>query len=401
MSNFLDVCQGPGPFTVFAPTNDAFSELGDAVVNDLLANVTALTNILTYHVVPGRIITASDLDEGTLTTLQGEDITVGYRGYWFFAYPILNGEVRFAGFDILASNGVVHVITDVLIPPTSSAPGPTIFELAQDDSRLSTLVTALQATGLDETLNTAAGPLTLFAPTDRAFEELGSDTVNDLLANPDRLSAILQYHVVSGRVTRGDLSDGELTALTGDTIQVDVRGFWFWVRYYLNRESRILEFNNEATNGVVHLISEVLTPPGDIVSVVQNGGFSRLAAALASADLLSALQAPGPFTLFAPTDEAFEDLGSALDSLSTEALTQILLYHVVSGEVRSGDLSEGTVNTLQNEPITISRSCRFFFCGSYELNDGVDFEDVDIDATNGVIHSIEEVLIPPSLAGSI
>ena len=392
--------QGPGPFTVFAPTNDAFSELGDAVVNDLLANVTALTNILTYHVIPGRIVTADDLDEGSFTTLQGEDITVSYRGYWFFAYPILNGEVRFAGFDILASNGVVHVITDVLIPPGASTPGPTIFELVEDSPRLTTLEAALEATGLSDTLNTAAGPLTLFAPTDEAFERLGSTTVNELLADPDRLAGILQYHVVDGRVTRNDLSNGEITALTGDTIQVDVRGFWFWVRYSLNGQSRILEFNNEATNGVVHLISEVLTPPGDIVSVIQNGGFSRLAAALVATDLVSALQAPGPFTVFAPTDEAFEELGSALDSLSTDALRQILLYHVVSGEIRSRDLSAGTVNTLQNEPITISRDC-FFFCGSYELNDDVDFEDVDIEATNGIIHSIEEVLIPPSLAGSL
>ena len=395
--------QSPGPFTVFAPTDAAFEQLGNAVVQDLLANVTALTNILTYHVIPDKIITSTQLNAGDIVTLQGETVNVSFRGYWFFAYPILNRNVHIVGYDILASNGIIHVIADVLIPPSSSPPQPTIFEQSKDTPDLSTLVTALELTGLNESLNDqAVGPLTLFAPTNQAFEDLGQEAVNALLQDPPRLANILQYHVVGAKLLRQDLESGVLTALNGGLIDVAIRPFWFLRRYFLNNDSRLLSFDNEATNGVVHLINKVLIPPGDIVTVAETAGFNSLVAALNATNLVGALQGDGPFTVFAPTDEAFSALGSeALDALfaSPERLAQILLYHVVSGVVSSSALVEGEVNTLQNENITIGRDCGMLgmVCGPFFLNDGVGLVQTDVIAFNGVIHVIDEVLIPPSL----
>ena len=373
------------------------------MVADLLNNVTALTDILTYHVVPDQIITFSELDSGKVTTLQGQNITVGFSGYWFFRYPTLNGDVTFEGFDILASNGIIHAISDVLLPPGAEPPVPTITEIAGATEDLSTLVAALEATGLDATLQTSAGPLTVFAPTNAAFEKLGSDTVNNLLADPTTLSDILLYHVVDGAVRQDDLSDGAVTTLNGKDVDVHVRGWWFWTRYYLNGDTRITDFDIEASNGVIHLIDEVLTPPSDIVTVATSGGFNTLVAALEATGLNETLtNEPGPFTVFAPTDEAFAKLDpDTLNNLlaNPDQLTPILLYHVVSGSITRGDLEAGDVPTLlEGQSITVNpRRCFFFFCSRVTLNDNVDFEDFDITASNGIIHSIDTVLLPPGM----
>jgi transforming growth factor-beta-induced protein len=234
-----------GPFTVFAPTNDAFA----AVDPDLLAAALGdpdglLLDILNYHVVPG-IVPASEVVAATsLTTAQGSDISV--------AGAVLNGSVDITATDNFACNGVVHVIDAVLVPEL-----PSIATIATDGG-FSTLVAALDAAGLVPTFaDCSAGPFTVFAPTDAAFAAALSAlglTADQLLANTALLTTVLQYHVVPGIVGAAEVtSSTSLTTLQGEAISVSGT--------VLNGTADITGADNFACNGVVHAIDAVLLPP--------------------------------------------------------------------------------------------------------------------------------------------
>ena len=368
--------QGDGPFTVFAPTDAAFNALPDGTLDALLADTDALQSVLLYHVVAGSY-SASELEElSSIETLQGQPIVISQGSV------ILNGNMVQEG-DIQADNGIIHVIDRVLLPPELDIVGT-----ASANSAFSTLVTAVQAAGLVEALQ-GDGPFTVFAPTDEAFAALPSGTLDALLADPTELARVLTYHVVEGRVFARDL-DGVVSSstLSGYPVLFDLS-----MGAKIN-SSNIIDTDLLTTNGVVHVIDKVLLPPeGDIVDIAVAAGFNTLATALTAANLVDALKAEGPFTVFAPTDEAFAALPEGtLDALlaDTNALTEILLYHVVEGNVFSGDLSDGAAApTLQKQNVT------------FDLSSGVKVEgasvtSADIIATNGVIHVIDAVLLPPT-----
>ncbi|UCG85690.1 MAG: fasciclin domain-containing protein [Gemmatimonadota bacterium] len=365
---------GGGPFTVFAPTDEAFDALPSGVLDGLLADTDALTEVLLYHVVQGEL-TASDLDGvSSVTTLQGQQIAVTAGSV------ILNG-VTVSQADIMADNGVIHVIGEVLLPPSLDVPST-----AAGNSDFSILATALSATGLDNVL-AGEGPFTIFAPTDAAFDALPAARLDALLADPGALTEVLLYHAVAGRVYSGDLEGVVSTeTLVGFPLLFDLSD-----GAKVN-DANILATNVLATNGVIHVIDKVLLPPTkDIVQTAVDAGFSTLATALGAADLVATLQGEGPFTVFAPTDDAFATLpDGALEALleDIDALTSVLLYHVVDGQVFSGNLSGvSSAETLSGESISI------------DLSDGVKINDAtviikDIIATNGVIHVIDSVLLP-------
>mmetsp|Transcript_32065 Transcript_32065/g.45579 ORF Transcript_32065/g.45579 Transcript_32065/m.45579 type:complete len:740 (-) Transcript_32065:422-2641(-) len=402
-ADLVDALSGEGPFTVFAPTNAAFSELGNALVSSLLEDQDTLIEILTYHVVEGTI-TSDDLEEGQLTTLQGGSIDVDEQGFWIFKRTVLNDGIRFEVTDITASNGVIHLIDGVLLPPNTLLPSPAIVDIAVSEPKLSTLTKFLQLAGLVETLE-GDGPFTVFAPTDYAFSKLGNSTLESLMDDNEALKTILLYHVVSGNVKKEDLEEGVVTTLSGATIDVEFHGgfFGFFGRdVKLNGNAEVTTFDILGSNGVIHLIDEVLLPPDNIVTVAASNGFNTLIAAIAAANLTSVLQGEGPFTIFAPTDAAFDKLPSGtLDSLLADpaTLARILQYHVISGRIESGDLKEGAVATLEGQNIDVDfQYIFFFFLNGIVLNGESEVITTDIKASNGIIHSIDEVLIPPDLA---
>jgi LPXTG-motif cell wall-anchored protein len=232
-----------GPFTVFAPTDDAFA----AVDADLLAAALAdpnglLTEILEYHVVPGIVPAADVVAATSLTTAQGADIAVNNT--------VLNGSVNITTTDLFACNGVVHVIDAVLLPPS-------IAEVATDGG-FNTLVAALTAADLADTFaDCTAGPFTVFAPTDAAFEAaltaLGL-TADELLADTETLTKVLQYHVVPGIAGAAEVTAAtSLTTLQGEDITV--------AGTVLNGSVNITATDNWACNGVVHVVDAVLLPP--------------------------------------------------------------------------------------------------------------------------------------------
>ena len=284
---------------------------------------------------------------------------------------------------------------------TAFAQEQNIVEIAAGNPDFSILVAAVQKAELVEALQ-AEGPLTVFAPTDAAFEKLLNEhniTAEDLLNHP-QLTDVLLYHVVAGKVLSTDLSDGlEAETLGGEKITVDLTD-----GVKIN-QSTVTAADLEASNGVIHVIDTVLVPetfqltpaaelPATVVDIaVSNPDFSVLVAALQKAELVEALQAEGPFTVFAPTDEAFAKLLaelniSAEDLLNHPQLADVLLYHVVAGKVLSTDLSNGLeAETLGGEKITV------------DLMDGVKINQsivtaADIQAGNGVIHVIDTVLVP-------
>jgi uncharacterized surface protein with fasciclin (FAS1) repeats len=286
--------------------------------------------------------------------------------------------------------GVLVGLPAVVIPgcgPINSAT-PDIVDTAVAAGSFNTLVAAVEAAGLVDTLK-SDGPFTVFAPTDAAFAKLPEGTLDELLANPDRLRAILLYHVVAGKVLAADVVNlDSATSLLGQKITISTNG---GVKV---DTANVVSTDIMASNGVIHVIDSVILPKNDIIEVARNAGsFKTLLAALEAAELTGALQGDGPFTVFAPTDEAFAKLpDGALEDLlaDPDQLAQILLYHVVSGAVYSEDVVElDSAVTLQGQSISISTE------GGVKV-DGANVVTVDVEATNGVIHVIDEVILPMS-----
>ncbi|MBK7453530.1 MAG: fasciclin domain-containing protein [Anaerolineales bacterium] len=292
------------------------------------------------------------------------------------------------------------------IPEPTATPEPMLSDIvdtAVADGRFTTLVAAVQAAELVDTLK-GEGPFTVFAPTDDAFAALPEGTLDSLLLPESKqaLTDILLYHVVSGKVMAADVTalTSATTVLGKDvTVKVDMGNV------YIN-EAKVVITDIETSNGVIHVIDAVLLPPTDeaameekntIVDIaVADGRFTTLVAALTAAELVETLSGEGPFTVFAPTDDAFAALpAGTLDTLllpeSKQALTDILLYHVVSGKVMAADVvTLSGATTVLGKDVTITVKD-----GKVFLNDTVQVIITDIEASNGVIHVIDAVLLPP------
>lgn len=247
-AGLVPALQGDGPFTVFAPRNEAFDALGADVIQALLApdNADLLTNILTFHVVPGVAAYSSDLSDGqTVTTLQGEQLTIGVAG----STATVNGATVVTA-DVEAANGVIHVIDAVLVPEVD------IVDIALLND-FPTLVELVRTAGLESTLrsdNGGAG-FTVFAPTEAAFAALTSVPTGQDLVD------VLTYHVVSGTVGSGDLSDGQVvTTVQGETFTVGISGSSVTLTDRTGNTVAVVATDVAASNGVVHVIDGVILP---------------------------------------------------------------------------------------------------------------------------------------------
>jgi len=258
-AGLVDTLKGEGPFTVFAPTDDAFKALPAGTLEGLLADIPALKNILLYHVLSGKVM-ASDVAglNGQMvdTALEGEKIAIKVDG----DKVMLNENVGVIITDIETSNGVIHVIDAVLLPPTGEMSKLDIVDTAVADGRFTTLVAAVTAANLVDTLK-GEGPFTVFAPTDEAFAALPEGTVEALLADIPTLTNILLYHVAPEKLMAADVValDGKEipTALEGQSLKVTVKDG----KVYLNDTVEIIITDIETSNGVIHVINAVLLPP--------------------------------------------------------------------------------------------------------------------------------------------
>lgn len=264
--------------------------------------------------------------------------------------------------------------------------GKDIVDTAVSAGSFNTLATALKAADLVDALK-GPGPFTVFAPTDEAFAKLPKGALDNLLKNKEQLRAVLMLHVVSGNVKSGEVV--KLTSaktLLGQSLPIDTsRG----VRI---GSATVTKTDIGCTNGVIHVIDAVLLPKNDIIETARNAGsFKTLLAAIEAAGLTDTLRSEGPFTVFAPTDDAFAALPKgALENLlkDKKKLASVLTYHVVPGKVMAKDVVKlKEAKTVQGQNVKIDASS------------GVKVDDArvikpDVAAENGVIHVIDAVILP-------
>ena len=331
-------------FTVFAPTDAAFAMIDPDTLDLLLADTEALSDVLLQHVVSGEVnsVTAYTLNGLSAATASGAEIPIAINSE---LDTLTFGGATVTTTDIYTTNGVIHVIDMVVVADVElPSPPASIVDVAVANGSFTTLVAALQATGLDTVLDDPDATFTVFAPTDAAFSLLGQETIDALLADTETLSDILLYHVIQGSEV---LQDGALTVAQSDANKVEMAN---GAETALSLANNTLFVNKSAVsladvmadNGVIHVVDQVITVPAakgeptqTIVDIAaSNDDFSTLVTALTAADLVTTLSdTSATFTVFAPTNAAFDKIDDAtLDGLlaDTDALTAILLKHVVN-----------------------------------------------------------------------
>ena len=295
---------------------------------------------------------------------------------------------------MIATNGIIHAIDTVMMPPTD-------IVQAADVLNFNTLTTAIN--NANAVLN-GSGPFTLFAPTDAAFKKLPNGTVDRLLksTNKTELISLLQYHVIKGRVTAANITAMSLPAqfkmLSGVGAIVEKDGD----KIQINKAT-VVASDVIATNGIIHAIDTVMMPPTDIVQAADVLNFNTLTTAINNAMLDAVLNGSGPFTLFAPTDAAFKKLPNGtvdrlLKSTNKTELISLLQYHVIKGRVTAANI---TAMSLPAQFKMLSG------VGAIVEKDGDKIQinkatvvASDVIATNGIIHAIDTVLMPPKSAAN-
>ncbi|MFM1990107.1 MAG: hypothetical protein RJA99_3064 [Pseudomonadota bacterium] len=438
--DLVKALSGAGSFTVFAPTNAAFDALAreltrtpTATAADLLvpANKALVRAVLQYHVL-GATVRRADVPLGTPIdpTLAGADtFRIDAAGDALVITDARFRTSRIVTTDVTATNGVIHVIDKVILPSAPAA-DRTIVEIASGNENLTSLVAALGFASNDGdlvSLLSAAGTFTVFAPTNAAFDALA----RELTGNPDATAAallvpankalvrdVLRYHVLASEVFAAQLQSGRAVtpALGSNTFfKVELGGARPEIVDGRGRRAGIVATDIDATNGVVHLIDRVILPADRSITQVaaSTPGFSSLVAALSFAsvdnDLVNALSGPGAFTVFAPTDAAFDALARELthDPKATAAallvpanralVRAVLQYHVLGARVLRAEVPLGA----PIDPL-LAGNATFVVTAA---NGGLAITDsrgrianivaTDVFTTNGVIHAIDRVILPP------
>ncbi len=319
-AELLTTLQGEGPFTVFAPTDDAFTAAGiDLAALDNEEGKAALTDILLYHVYSGSVAAADVTDGMTATMVNGDDAT------FTVGDGVMINDANVILADVMASNGIIHVIDKVLMPP---ADAPDITEEDGD----------------------------------------------------------ICYNMVSHTLVAGASFEECMAYMYVEDYEMNDQTFTGCYNTMTHQLSMVSQDECEAY---------MWTPAVDIGMTAQATTIhNSLVAAVVQADLLTTLQGDGPFTVFAPTDDAFTAAGIDLAALDNEegkaALTDILLYHVYSGSVAAADVTDGMTATMVNGDDA-----------TFTVGDGVMINDAnvilaDVMASNGIIHVIDKVLMPPA-----
>lgn len=403
--DLVTTLSGTGNFTVFAPTNDAFAGLltaiGQSSLDDIPEDV--LRDVLQYHVISSAAVRSSQLTAGPVATVGGESITVSTSGG-----IRLNGTVSVVTADVEATNGIVHVIDAVLVPPSITPIVGTIVAPAFFNKNFTTLIAAVKAaspTVLQTLLN--AEKKTLFAPTNAAFTAAGITS----LPNEATLNAVLTYHVIGSEVLAANIANGSSSAATLNGNIYLSKGT---AGVFINGTTQVTATDIIGSNGVVHVIDRTLLPPSQTIAQIavaastsSSPQFTQLVAALSKVPaLLDAAGAPGNLTVFAPTDAAFQalyasvgvaDLNALEAAIGNTKLAEVLQHHIVGARVFSTDLASGAVTTL-NQNVTVNVSNLTITDGSGSTPAaGLVGASLNIHATNGVIHAIDKVLIPTGI----
>lgn len=372
--------------TVFAPTNAAFDDLATAfgvTVNDLLM-LPNLADVLTYHVL-GTEVASSGITNGAivqpLSASNTLKLTLKTTG------DVFVNQAQVTTADINADNGIVHVLNAVVLPVE------TVVDVAIDNGFTSLTAAVVKAELLPALTNPLA-TLTVFAPTNTAFDNIATGlgvTLTDLLNLPN-LADILTYHVLGTEVASSAITNGlivqPLSATNTLKLTLKANGDVFV------NQAQVTTADIVADNGTVHVLNAVVLPSETVVDVAIDNGFTSLTAAVVTAELLPALTDPlAALTVFAPTNAAFDNLAIALGTdlagvLANPNLTDILTYHVLGSEVTSTQLvNNSNVPTLNGQTVLVTTT------PTVKINQS-NVTLADVQAQNGVVHVIDAVLLP-------
>ena len=417
--------------TVFAPTNQAFANALAAYevetlpeLVEAIGGVGNLETVLGFHVVPAVALSANLQAEQSFVTLADQEIIVRKNNGVVTIEDALGNEATVANADILIENGVVHVIDEVLLPILPEAPLPNLVEAAEA-ADLNVLLQAIGAIdGLDQQLLDAEA-ITVFAPTDEAFGNLLTTLevadLNELVQTIglENLETVLGFHVVPAVAFAADLPEGasNFNTLAGQELTVTRTGDAVSVTDTEGSTYNVTIPNVAIENGVVHVIDGVVLPElasnlPNLVEAAQEAGLTTLLAAISAVDGLDQqLLDAEAITVFAPTNNAFENALNAFEVESLEELVAaiggvdnlatVLGFHVIPAVAFAEDLPEGSTeyNTLAGQDLTVTRTG-----STVEVTDttGATYTVVtaNVEIENGVVHVIDEGVLLPALETS-
>ena len=287
---------------------------------------------------------------------------------------------------------------DEMMDPVDLIP-QSIVEIAAADGQFTTLVEALTQADLVTTLE-GDGPFTVFAPTNAAFEAAGIDLGS---ISKEALTEVLLYHVLGGELKSSAINEGQTYVTTAATNADDDQYSMLVEKtgsaVKINGSINVTTADVDATNGVIHIVDNVILPLDVVGHASANEGFSSLVTTLGAAtgDLVTVLQGEGPFTVFAPDNAAFAAISDVTADLTAEQLNRVLTYHVLEGNIRKSDLSDmQEVPTVNSETFTVNIDG-----GNVTITDAqggvANVTFFDVQATNGVIHVLESVILPESI----
>lgn len=376
---------GPGSYTVFAPTNDAFAASGITMAMIESMPMASLQQILTYHALATEV-RSTDITAGPVTSLANLSIILGTTGgVTLNGGNAVTGGANVVMADIEADNGIIHVIDRVLLPPDV----PALARYAG----LTSLVDAVTSAGLGDALS-AAGPFTVFAPTNAAFAELPA------VPTGDALSQVLLFHVVAGSVASSAVPAMAPSLATNEYGDALTLLFDTSSGVTIDGSVHVVVADVLATNGVVHVVDHVILPM-NVVDAATAAGLTGLTGAVGAAAPLTdgttvaaALSAQAPYTVFAPTNEAFTAASGVIAGLSAAQVRDVLLYHVLSTTTFTTPVLAADLPTADASLDTLNGAAIPFVAGPPPTVDGAGIVITDIGVTNGVVHVIDAVMVP-------
>ncbi|CAL8280988.1 unnamed protein product [Arctogadus glacialis] len=377
-SGMMEKLGEPGHYTLFAPTNRAFEKLGSGYLERIMGDQKIMSALVNYHLL-NSVQCGEAIMMGTVyETAEGSSLQIGCDGDRL----TVNGVTMVLKKDIVTTNGVIHLIDQVLVPDSAKE----VMELVgENQSTFSDMVAELG-------LSAALGPeteYTLLAPVNTVFTDEVMRTDQTLLKET------LENHILKLKVTLSELYNGQqLETLFGNLLRV------FIYRTAVCIENAcMLRGGKEGSNGALHLMRSLIKPARRSMYqiLVADGRFRVFLSLMESAGLTQMLEQEGSYTVFAPTDDAFNGLSKEDLTLLTgdvNALRTILLYHFSNGVFINGGLEGGVTNllkTLQGQNLQV-----LSVNNSIHVN-SVDVPDNDLMATNGVVHVVKNILYPANI----
>ncbi|XP_061575692.1 periostin, osteoblast specific factor b isoform X1 [Cololabis saira] len=377
-AGLLEKLGQPGHYTLFAPTNDAFDKLGGDVLERFQSDKEVLNALLGFHLLESVQCSEAIMAGSSYETMEGNNIEIGCDGESL----TVNGVKMVLKKDIVTTNGVIHLIDEVLIPDSAKL----VMELLEKSQ--STFGDMVSELGLSASMNPEA-EYTLLAPLNSVFTE------EVMSMDQGLLQIILENHIIKTKFGLGQLYNGQRLETVGGKF---LRVFIYRTAVCIEN-SCLIRGSKEGANGAVHLMKMFVKPAENTMLEIltQNGGFKIFLSLMEAAGLTDVLRQEGDFTLFAPTDKAFAGLSDrdlTFLKSDTNALRTILLYHISNGIFIGGGLETRVTNLLRSQQ---GSNLKVMHANNTIKVNSVQIPESDIMATNGVIHFVNQVLYPEDI----